>query len=60
MKEETKEKYKQIRRRYKELKEKHGLKGEKRYLQMQDEFFLGKSQIIGILYSQRLKRKEFD
>lgn len=57
MKAETKKRNEDLRMRYTQLKS-EGVKGEQRLKILQDEFYISRSHVIGILYSNRLKQKE--
>ena len=57
MKADTKKRNEELRMRFAQLKN-EGIKGEQRLKILQDEFYISRSQVIGILYSNRLKQKE--
>lgn len=57
MKQETKERNKKVRTRYKELK-KLNIKVKDIIPMLENEYFLSYSQIIHILYSRRMRAKE--
>lgn len=57
MKHETKERNKKVRARYKELK-KLNIKVKDIIPMLENEFYLGYSQIIHILYSKKMRAKE--
>lgn len=57
MKADTKKRNEELRMRFAQLKS-EGIKGEARLNILQDEFYISRSQVIGILYSNRLKQKE--